>query len=201
MKKKIYDNSNIAESYAGVTTPLTFSFARYVYQEVYQYFSRMMGANERLIKVDIYIFEHMIEFIGYRIYYNLNSWYKMLSFFPGHKFSGGKNIISWGRTSGSALGVTYIRYFSSSGLAVDVDTIMNKKFLWRWANSSSCAYPDSYDAENILNHELGHWIGLNDEYSVANFQHATMYGSGAKGEVKKNTLSTGDASGASAIYP
>ena len=87
MKKKIYDNSNIAESYAGVTTPLTFSFARYVYQEVYQYFSRMMGANERLIKVDIYIFEHMIEFIGYRIYYNLNSWYKMLSFFPGYKLS------------------------------------------------------------------------------------------------------------------
>ncbi len=113
----------------------------------------------------------------------------------------GKNIITWGRTSGSALGVTYIRYFSSSGLAVDVDTIMNKKFLWRWSNSSSCAYPDSYDAENILNHELGHWVGLNDEYDAANFQHATMYGYGAKGEVKKNTLSTGDASGASAIYP
>jgi len=88
MKEKIYDNSNIAESYAGVTTPLTFSFARYVYQEVYQHFSKMMGADDKLIKENKRIFENMIEFIGYRIYYNLNSWYKMLSFFPGYKFSG-----------------------------------------------------------------------------------------------------------------
>ena len=88
MKEKIYDNSNIAESYAGVTTPLTFSFVRYVYKEVYQCFSKMMGANDKLIKENKFIFEHMVEFIGCRIYYNLNSWYKMLSFFPGYRFSG-----------------------------------------------------------------------------------------------------------------
>lgn len=87
MKKKIYDNSNIAESYAGVTTPLTFSFARYVYQEVYQHFSKMMGASNKTIQENIGIFEHMIDFIGYRIYYNLNSWYTMLSFFPAYKLS------------------------------------------------------------------------------------------------------------------
>lgn len=87
MKKKIYDNSNIAESYAGVTTPLTFSFARYVYQEVYQHFSKMMGASNKTIRENISTFEHMIEFIGYRIYYNLNSWYTMLSFFPAYKLS------------------------------------------------------------------------------------------------------------------
>ena len=87
MKDKIYDNSNIAESYAGVTTPLTFSFARYVYQEVYQHFSKMMGANDKLIQKNKNAFEHMIEFIGYRIYYNLNSWYTMLSFFPAYRFS------------------------------------------------------------------------------------------------------------------
>ena len=87
MGKKIYDNSNIAESYAGVTTPLTFSFARYVYQEVYQHFSKMMGASDKLVQENKYTFEHMIEFIGHRIYYNLNSWYTMLSFFPAYKFS------------------------------------------------------------------------------------------------------------------
>lgn len=88
MRKNLYDNSNIAESYAGVTTPLTFSFARYVYQEVYQCFSKMMGANNKTIQENISTFEHMIEFIGYRIYYDLNSWYTMLSFFPAHKLSG-----------------------------------------------------------------------------------------------------------------
>lgn len=88
MKENIYDNSNIAESYAGATTPLTFSFVRYVYQEAYQYFSHMMGADEKLVKENKEMFGHMVEFIGYRIYYNLNSWYKMLSFFPAHHVSG-----------------------------------------------------------------------------------------------------------------
>ena len=112
----------------------------------------------------------------------------------------GKNIIAWGRTSGSALGVTYIRYFSSTGLVVDVDTIMNKKFKWSWSNSNTCADTNSYDSENIMTHEIGHWIGLDDEYDAANFQYATMYGYGSKGEVKKNTLTTGDNAGAFAIY-
>ena len=87
MKEKIYDNSNIAESYAGATTPLTFSFVRYVYQEVYQHFSKMMGASDNLIRENKDTFEHMVVFIGHRIYYNLNSWYKMLSFFPGYRLS------------------------------------------------------------------------------------------------------------------
>lgn len=110
-----------------------------------------------------------------------------------------KNIIAWGRTSGSALGVTYVRYYTSTGQVVDVDTIMNKKFAWKWANSNSCAEPTVYDAENIITHELGHWIGMDDEYDAA-YVDNTMYGYGSKGEVKKNTLTTGDNAGAAAIY-
>ena len=87
MNDKIFDNSNIAESYAGVTTPLTFSFVRYVYQEVYTYFCEMMGADAKTIKNNRGMFEHMVEFVGCRIYYNLGNWYRMLSFFPGYKFS------------------------------------------------------------------------------------------------------------------
>ena len=112
----------------------------------------------------------------------------------------GKNIIAWGRTSGSTLGVTYIRYFTATGLVVDVDTIMNKRVPWSWSNSDTCADTNSYDAENILNHEVGHWIGLDDHYDTA-YQNNTMYGYGSKGEVKKNTLTTGDIAGAAAIYP
>lgn len=112
----------------------------------------------------------------------------------------GKNTIAWGRTSGSALGVTYVRYYASTGQVVDVDTIMNKKFPWRWSNSNVCAESTAYDAENILTHELGHWIGMDDEYDTA-YQHNTMYGYGSKSEVKKNTLTTGDTTGAAAIYP
>src|SRR3989339_893192 len=109
-----------------------------------------------------------------------------------------QNIITWGRVSASALGITYIRY-TSSGLVVDVDTILNKKYAWAWSNSNVCAYDGVYDAENILTHELGHWVGMDDEYT-SDFVNNTMYGYGAKGETKKDTLTTGDFQGASQIY-
>ncbi|OGI17931.1 MAG: hypothetical protein A3J63_00510 [Candidatus Moranbacteria bacterium RIFCSPHIGHO2_02_FULL_40_12b] len=113
----------------------------------------------------------------------------------------GKNIIAWGRTSGSALGVTYTWYNPSTGLAVETDTIMNKKFSWSWSgNFGGCADGNSYDAQNILTHELGHWIGLDDEYA-SGFANNTMYGYGSKGEIKKDTLTSGDITGVSEIYP
>jgi pyruvate,water dikinase len=42
----LWDNSNIAESYNGITTPLTFSFARRVYEEVYRQFCRILRVPE-----------------------------------------------------------------------------------------------------------------------------------------------------------
>lgn len=112
----------------------------------------------------------------------------------------GQNIIAWGRTSGSALAVTYTWYYTNTGLAVDTDTIFNLKFPWYWNSANnSCTDSNSYDAQNILTHELGHWLGLNDTYTNAYLEN-TMYGYGAKGEVKKDTLTNGDIQGAQAIY-
>ena len=113
-----------------------------------------------------------------------------------------QNVIAWGRTSGTALGVTYIRYNTTTGTVVDVDTIMNQKFTWSWngGGSAVCANENSYDAQNILTHELGHWMGLDDMYDSSLYANNTMYGYGAKGEVKKDTLTTGDAQGLQSIY-
>lgn len=113
----------------------------------------------------------------------------------------GRNIVAFNRISGTALGITYVRYYTSNGLVVDVDTIMNKKYPWSWSNSSMCADPASYDAQNILTHEIGHWMGLDDMYDEANYKYASMYGYGSKGEVLKNTLTEGDIDGVNAIYP
>ena len=66
--------------------------------------------------------------------------------------------------------------------------------------ATDCAYIESYDAQNILTHEIGHWFGLDDEYDATNYQNATMYGYGSKTEVKKNTLTDGDINGLRAIY-
>lgn len=106
-----------------------------------------------------------------------------------------ENIITWGRTNGSALGVTYVWYYTATNLVADVDTIMNKKFPW----SMSCS-TTSYNAENILVHELGHWFGLNDEYGSA-YVDNTMYGYGSKAETKKITPENGDKTGINLIYP
>lgn len=106
-----------------------------------------------------------------------------------------ENIITWGRTQGSALGVTYVWYYTATNLVADVDTIMNKKFPWSLTCSTT-----SYNAENILVHELGHWFGLNDEYGSA-YVDNTMYGYGSKAETKKITPENGDRAGINLIYP
>jgi len=113
----------------------------------------------------------------------------------------GINVITWGKASLGALGVTYIWYYPSTGEVAELDTIMNKAYVWTWSGgTTNCAYTESYDAQNILTHEIGHWFGLDDEYDVTNYQNATMYGYGSKTEVKKNTLTTGDINGVKVIY-
>jgi pyruvate,water dikinase len=79
----LWDNSNIAESYAGVTTPLTFSFARHAYEEVYRQLCRLLGVPEDIIAEHADTFRHMIGLINGRVYYNLLSWYSLLALAPG----------------------------------------------------------------------------------------------------------------------
>jgi hypothetical protein len=128
-----------------------------------------------------------------------------VSFAPGantstsRAASDGQNIIAWGRTSGSALAVTYTWYYPSTGEVAETDTIFNNKFSWAWSNQLACAYTGYYDAQDILTHELGHWMGLDDEYTSA-YVDNTMYGYGSPTEVKKNTLTTGDITAINGLY-
>lgn len=113
----------------------------------------------------------------------------------------GKNVVAWGNVPGSALAITYTWYNPQTKEAVETDTIMNKKFPWAWTqySSTACANPSAYDAQDILTHELGHWVGLNDEYA-GDYVSNTMYGYGSKGEIIKDTLTSGDSAGAYNIY-
>ncbi|MBD2071279.1 phosphoenolpyruvate synthase [Leptolyngbya sp. FACHB-671] len=79
----LWDNSNIAESYGGVTTPLTFSFARRAYEEVYRQFCRIMSVPEGAIAQHDSTFRRMLGLVQGRIYYNLLSWYRVLALLPG----------------------------------------------------------------------------------------------------------------------
>ena len=81
----IWDNSNIAESYNGITTPLTFSFIRLAYEHVYREMCRMLGVSEKKIAENDYIFTHMLGLCDGQVYYNLLSWYKLVAILPGYK--------------------------------------------------------------------------------------------------------------------
>jgi pyruvate,water dikinase len=83
-ERRVWDNSNIVESYAGVTTPLTFSFARSVYEEVYLQFCRLMGVEESLLAQHRPVFANMLGLLRGRVYYNLLNWYRALSLLPGY---------------------------------------------------------------------------------------------------------------------
>jgi pyruvate,water dikinase len=85
----LWDNSNIAESYNGITTPLTFSFARRVYEEVYREFCRMLRVPEAVIEQNGGVFRRMLGLVRGTVYYNLLNWYRLLAMLPGFKANRG----------------------------------------------------------------------------------------------------------------
>jgi hypothetical protein len=59
--------------------------------------------------------------------------------------------------------------------------------------------PGSYDVRDIMTHEAGHWILLNDLYNGKD-SLLTMYGYGDYGEISKDTLGFGDELGIEKAY-
>jgi pyruvate,water dikinase len=83
--RSLWDNANIVENYSGVTTPLTFSVARMIYERVFREFYRHAGVPSRLIDAHASEFRGMIGLVRGRMYYNLYSWYRVLALLPGFK--------------------------------------------------------------------------------------------------------------------
>ena len=116
----------------------------------------------------------------------------------------GVHVVAWGSVSSrNAIAVTYTWYIPSTGEVVDQDVIMNANLPGSYTSVGNpdqvCGGLTSYDVRNILTHEVGHWVGLDDLYGSVD-QDLTMYGYGDKGELKKDTLSNGDKLGMVAIY-
>ncbi|HEY3359564.1 MAG TPA: phosphoenolpyruvate synthase [Polyangia bacterium] len=79
----IWDNSNIQESYCGVTTPLTFSFAARAYASVFEQFVRALDVPADVVDAYQPVFRHLIGLVRGRVYYNINNWYRLLLILPG----------------------------------------------------------------------------------------------------------------------
>ena len=82
--RTILDNSNIIESYSGVTTPLTYTFAREVYGKIYHQTLNNFFIPEEALRSVSDDLNHMLYFYENKIYYKLNSWYKLMSLYPNY---------------------------------------------------------------------------------------------------------------------
>ena len=85
----LFDNSNIVESYPGMVSPLTYSFATHVYARVYRAFVRLLGVGDRVIAENGAVFDNMLGRRDGRVYYNLVNWYRALALLPGFALNRG----------------------------------------------------------------------------------------------------------------
>ena len=77
----LIDNSNIIESYYGITSPLTFSFALYIYERVYTETLSLGISKKKINELKPYL-SNMLYYYDGKIYYNMKSWYKVTSTLP-----------------------------------------------------------------------------------------------------------------------
>lgn len=79
---RIWDNSNIIESYGEIVAPLTYTFALHVYHGVFREHCELLGVPDRqLAEME----EWLPSLLGYfdgRVYYNLLSWYRLIRLLP-----------------------------------------------------------------------------------------------------------------------
>ena len=81
----LWDNSNIIESYGGLTSPLSFTFALHNYHNVYVQFCEILNVPARVIRdMDPYL-RNMLGCMNGRVFYNLYNWYKLVGVLPGFK--------------------------------------------------------------------------------------------------------------------
>jgi phosphohistidine swiveling domain-containing protein len=86
---RLWDNANIVESFPDLTLPLTFSVAVGVYAVVYRGMCLALGVPRRKVEREAPVFEQMLGLLQGRVYYNLTSWYRVLSLLPGFRLTAG----------------------------------------------------------------------------------------------------------------
>lgn len=81
----ILDNSNIVESYPGLSMPLTCSFVNIVYSGIFKSISRRVLKNEKELSKYDSVFANMVGNANGRIYYKISNWYTVIKFMPMNK--------------------------------------------------------------------------------------------------------------------
>lgn len=80
--RRLWDNSNIAESYPGLTLPLTFTFVRNAYERTFRRAARGFLPFGGPSRPRPEVFKNLVGLLDGRVYYNLLNWYEMFSYLP-----------------------------------------------------------------------------------------------------------------------
>ncbi len=81
----ILDNSNIVESYPGISLPLTASFVQVAYSGVFKGLAKRCLKDEKVLESYNDVFNNMVASVNGRMYYQINNWYTAIKFFPFSK--------------------------------------------------------------------------------------------------------------------
>ena len=81
----IFDNSNIVESYPGISLPLTCSFVNLIYAGVFRDVCRRVFKNDGILQKFSGVFRQMVGNANGRVYYKISNWYTILLALPFHK--------------------------------------------------------------------------------------------------------------------
>ncbi|MEE4542478.1 PEP/pyruvate-binding domain-containing protein [Streptomyces sp. V4-01] len=73
----IWDNNNVTESFPGVSSALTFSVAHRLYEVGFGDLYRRMGVPARTLRRNQSLLAQMIGHLDGRVYYRLDSWYRL----------------------------------------------------------------------------------------------------------------------------
>lgn len=79
---RVWTGLNIAESYPGVSAPLTYSVARLFYRVIFRDIYDRAGASDAQLRDHHHLLDRMIGYVNGRIYYNLNAFYLLHGMVP-----------------------------------------------------------------------------------------------------------------------
>ncbi len=84
-KEIVLDNSNIVESYPGISLPATEDFVKMVYHKVFASCLFRLTKSKKVVEEMEEVTGHMVASVNGRIYYEISNWYNVILLLPCSK--------------------------------------------------------------------------------------------------------------------
>lgn len=82
----VLDNSNIVESYPGISLPLTQDFVKEIYHDIFYNCLTRVSEDESIAKNNDRVLQKMVDVANWGMYYRINNWYSILKLLPCSSF-------------------------------------------------------------------------------------------------------------------